>query len=198
MELKKIYLASKSPRRRDLLQMLGVEFEIIHQDIDESIPPDLIPAKVPEFIARQKLDSVINQIPVDGIGLSADTIVLLEGEIYGKPESEKAAKEMLLSLSGKTHEVITGVYMSYKDEITQFSSSTFVTFKQLTESECSFYIETYKPLDKAGSYAIQEWLGLIGIEKIEGDYYNIVGLPVQKVYDLVKRWSLQDPLSYSS
>lgn len=177
---KKILLASASPRRADILKMAGIQFEVHPADIEEIVREDLAPSEVTIDIALQKLRAIQSKFP-NKIILTSDTVVVLENEILGKPNGIVGAKEMLQKISGKAHEVITGVVISNGLKQTSFSVSTKVYFKVLSEAEIDFYIEHHKPFDKAGSYAIQEFIGAIGIEKIEGDYYNVVGLPISRV-----------------
>lgn len=180
----KLILASGSPRRKQLLEQAHIDFEVKAADVDETPPMGMAVEKVPAFLAEKKANAVAKSNPGRPI-LAADTIVLLEGEIIGKPENIAAAKTMLARLSGKMHTVITGVcYVDRKKNHT-FSRSTKVYFRVLTKEQIDFYAETYKPLDKAGSYAIQEYIGIVGIAGIEGDYYNVMGLPVGDVLPLI-------------
>ncbi|MCU4164805.1 Maf family nucleotide pyrophosphatase [Carboxylicivirga caseinilyticus] len=181
----KLILASQSPRRQELVKHLDIPFEVvIKEDVEEVYPLDLKPHDVPVFLAELKAkpyEDDINNYP--WILVTADTIVLCENEILGKPTDKADAIRMLQMLSGKSHEVITGVCLSSNTRKHTFSVSTKVFFKQLTEEEITYYIDTYKPYDKAGAYGIQEWIGMVGIEKIEGSYFNVVGLPVQALYN---------------
>jgi septum formation protein len=177
---KKIYLASKSPRRQELLKLMGLEYTLYLKDVDESYPEDLTSDLVAEFIAKKKLADF--EVPADGILITADTIVVLGEEILGKPTDEQDAFEMIRKLSGKKHLVITGVCMKSIDKEISFSEITEVYFKELSDEQISFYVSTYQPLDKAGAYGIQEWVGLVGIERINGSYTNVVGLPTEKMY----------------
>lgn len=183
---KKLYLASKSPRRQELLKLMCLDFELLLNDADESFPKNLEPDKVPEYIAEKKAKGVI--IPDDAILITADTVVLLDREILGKPIDEKDAVAMLKKLSGEKHQVITGVCIKSNVKQITFKEVTEVFFKELTEEQIEYYVEQYKPLDKAGSYGIQEWIGLIGIEKINGSYTNVVGLPTEKLYTLLSEF----------
>lgn len=178
---KKIVLASKSPRRQDLMKLLNLDFEVRLEEVDESYSASLPKAMVPVYLAEKKAKA-FGKIPADTLVITADTIVLLEGEILGKPESLAGAKKMLSQLSGKMHEVITGVALADANGIRSFSDTTKVYFKLLNPKYIDFYVEHYQPLDKAGSYGIQEWIGLIGIEKIEGSYTNVVGLPTEVLW----------------
>lgn len=181
----KLILASGSPRRRQLLELAHVAFEVITSNVDETNPPGMPGEEVPEHLARQKAAAVAQHHPDRSI-LAADTVVLLDGDILGKPESDVAAKAMLTRLSGRMHRVVTGVCLLQQGQEQSFSVTTEVYFRPLTEAQISFYVDTYHPLDKAGSYAIQEYIGIIGIEKIAGDYYNVMGLPVGDVIPLLK------------
>jgi septum formation protein len=184
----KILLASNSPRRKELLAGLGMEYTVkVISDIDESFPDTLKGEEIPLYIARKKADAYRQLIRPDELVITADTIVWLDGETLGKPENESAAVQMLHKLSGKTHQVITGVCLTTNDWQRCFSSTTEVTFAVLTLEEIKSYVTNYHPFDKAGSYGVQEWIGFIGVEKISGCYYNIMGLPVQKLYEELKR-----------
>jgi len=178
----KIILASQSPRRMQLLKWAEVPFKIIASDVDESFPEGLPADEVPVFIAKKKALSVQQKINDDiQIILAADTLVVLNNKIIGKPADRKQALEILQSLSDKKHFVITGVtILQGKTEI-NFSDTTEVTFHSLTNAQIEFYIDKYKPYDKAGAYAIQEWIGVVGIKSVNGDFYNVMGLPISKV-----------------
>jgi septum formation protein len=175
----KIILASKSPRRIELLKLLKIDFEVIPSNIDENISE-----KDPKLLAEKLSYLKAMSIKKDGIVLAADTVVTLDKEIFGKPRDYKDAFRMLKSLSGKWHTVITGVTIKFKDELITFSEKTNVKFKNLSKELIEFYINTAKPFDKAGGYGIQE-LGSVLVEKIEGDYFNVVGLPISKVWDIL-------------
>ena len=176
-------LASQSPRRHALLKELGLKYDAISLDIDESYPPELIAESIPLFVCNQKAWAFPSaSISPKTIVITADTIVWINNSVLGKPANAKEAKQMLQLLSGKKHEVITGVCLRSQRQTTSFYSNTSVWFKPLSADEIHFYIETYKPCDKAGAYGIQEWIGLVGIERIEGSYFNVVGLPVQQLY----------------
>jgi septum formation protein len=184
----KIILASHSPRRKELLAGLGIEYTVkVIPDIDESFPPALKGEEIPLYIARKKANAYKQSIRPDELVITADTIVWLDGETLGKPDNENAAIQMLCKLSGKTHQVITGVCLTTDDWQRCFSSMTEVTFAALTLEEIKSYVTNYRPFDKAGSYGVQEWIGFIGVEKISGSYYNIMGLPVQKLYRELKK-----------
>ncbi|MCG8474831.1 MAG: Maf-like protein [Cytophagales bacterium] len=183
---KKIILASQSPRRKELLEKAGFEFTAVSLDADESYPDNLPAKEVAEFLARKKADAR-GAVQPDEIIVTSDTVVLANGRILGKPENKTEAYEMLASMSGKSHEVVSGVCLKTNDAVTSFSASTRVFFKKLTDEEINYYIDTYRPYDKAGAYGIQEWIGMIGIEKIEGSFYNVMGLPVDRVYTELKK-----------
>ncbi|MBB6062450.1 septum formation protein [Thermosipho japonicus] len=175
----KIILASKSPRRIELLKLLKIDFEVIPSNLDENIKE-----RDPKLLAEKLSYLKAMSIKKDGVVLAADTVVTLNKEIFGKPRDYKEAFRMLKSLSGKWHTVITGVTIKFKDEVITFSEKTNVKFKNLSKGLIEFYINTAKPFDKAGGYGIQE-LGSVLVEKIEGDYFNIVGLPISKVWDIL-------------
>ena len=181
-----IILASKSPRRQELLRLMDVDFRIVLKDVDESYPEHLNPEEIAVYIAEKKARA-FDEIVQDEIVLTADTIVSVAGQILGKPESKEHAKEMLAILSGKVHKVITGVCILYKHQYNLFHDVSEVFFRKLSSDEIDFYVEKYQPLDKAGAYGIQEWVGLTGIEKINGSYTNVVGLPTEKLYQQLMR-----------
>lgn len=179
--MQKIILASQSPRRKQLLEWAEVSFEIIVQETDESYPEDFDMCKTAMHIARNKALAV-KQLKGAGIPiLAADTIVVLKNEVIGKPKDRKDAISILSSLSGKKHHVITGVVILCDDKEIAFAETTEVVFHQLTRQQIEFYVDNYKPYDKAGAYAIQEWIGVVGIRSINGDFYNVMGLPVSRV-----------------
>ncbi|MEO3403138.1 Maf family protein [Mucilaginibacter sp. CAU 1740] len=176
-----VILASKSPRRQELLRLMDIDFSVVLKEVDESYPDGLTPPEVALYIARKKAEAYTESIN-DEVVLTADTIVCIDGLILGKPETPAHAVEMLQRLSGRVHEVITGVCLLYKGEYNMFYDKSEVFFRKLTDIEISSYVDKYQPLDKAGSYGIQERIGLIGIERINGSYTNVVGLPTEKVY----------------
>jgi len=180
-----LILASKSTRRQQLMHEAGFSFTVKTFEVNESFPVDLPVEKVPEFLAIKKAKLFENEIK-DEIVLTADTLVILQKEILGKPKDISQARKMLASISGTTHQVITGVCIFSEKKIISFSDLTEVTFKSLSDEEIDFYINHYSPFDKAGSYGIQEWIGMIGIEKIKGSYFNVVGLPIHLVYQHLK------------
>ncbi len=183
-----IILASNSPRRKELLSGLGVEYTVKRlPDIDESYPESLQGEEIPIYISREKADAYLKYIQPDELVITADTIVWLEGTVYGKPSNAEEAKGMLRALSGKTHQVITGVTLTTRSFQKSFAVTSHVTFATLTEEEIEYYVTHYKPLDKAGAYGVQEWIGFIGVEQMEGSYFNVMGLPVQRLYGELKK-----------
>ncbi len=178
-----IILASGSPRRQQFLKDLHLDFEIRLKDIDETYPKNLKSTEITDYLADLKSKAFDNELVEDDLLITSDTIVWLENKALGKPKNKQQAFEILQELSGKTHQVITSVSIKNKHFQKIFSDITNVKFKELTSDEINFYIDNYKPFDKAGSYGIQEWIGKIGIEKIEGSYFNVMGLPVHKLYD---------------
>ena len=179
----RIILASNSPRRRELLAGLGLEFEVrVLQGIDESYPATMPALETAEYIAAKKAAAYQSQMADDELIITADTVVIVGDEVLGKPADADEARAMLLKLSGRTHQVVTGVCLTTRQQTVHFSVRTDVTFKSLTDDEITFYIEKYKPYDKAGAYGIQEWIGYIGCTGLHGSYYNVMGLPVQRIY----------------
>ncbi len=180
----RIILASQSPRRKMLLEGLDLKFDVIVRDsIDESYPSDLGMAEIPEFLAKSKSDHYLDLIDKNTILITADTIVWHNHEILGKPLNVQEAYELISRLSGNKHTVVTGVCLRSLDKMRIFHSISNVTFRKLRHEEIYYYVTHYKPLDKAGAYGIQEWIGYVGIEKIEGSFYNVMGLPVQMLYN---------------
>lgn len=177
-----LILASKSPRRQQLLREAGFEFSIQPSPVKEDFPVNMNVIDVPTFLARKKAEGLL-RLSVENIILSADTLVVQNDRILGKPGSSKEALEMLSLLSGKVHQVYTGVCIAYQNNCTTFIEKTEVHFKELRSAEIDYYIRHYAPMDKAGAYGIQEWIGLIGITRIKGSYLNVVGLPVAQVYN---------------
>lgn len=178
-----IILASGSPRRRELLRQLGIDFEVkTLEGIDESYPSHLQGADIAAYISRQKAEAYRQYITSNDLVITADTIVCVDGQVLGKPADSADAAQMLRLLSGRDHEVVTGVTLLSQQHIHTFTAETRVTFAQLTKEEISHYVDHYRPLDKAGAYGIQEWIGMIGVEQIEGSYFNVMGLPVQRLY----------------
>lgn len=183
-----LVLGSKSPRRQELLAGMGFDFEVRTKDTEEDFPDSLSPKEVPAYLAEVKALALVNELKLGEVLITSDTIVLLENEILGKPISPEEAKQMLQKLAGKRHEVITGVHLRNLEKNVSFSVSTKVFFKPLTAEIIDFYVENYKPFDKAGAYGIQEWIGFVGIERIEGSYFNVVGLPVAELWDELNKF----------
>jgi len=186
--MQNIILASQSPRRKALLELAGIPFEVVVKSTDETFPGDLEPDKVPVYLAREKatavnkfLDKAYHEQHRNKTILAADTIVVLEDKIINKPEDRRHAIEMLSELAGKRHKVITGVVIQTDYSETAFSDITEVEFHPLTKEQIAFYIDAHAPYDKAGAYAIQEWIGAVGIKCIHGDFYNVMGLPISRV-----------------
>lgn len=185
----KIILASNSPRRKELLSGLDIDYDIkTLPDIDESYPDHLQGEDIAIYIAKEKADAYKSFLDNDTLLITADTIVLLEGMVYGKPIDEEDAKRMLRDLSGKTHSVMTGVCITTKEKQRAFGVSSEVRFATLEEDEIEYYVTKYKPLDKAGAYGVQEWIGYIAVEYISGSYFNIMGLPIQRLYQELKKF----------
>ena len=182
-----ILLASNSPRRRELLSGLDIGYEVVAlPDVDESYPAELVHSEIPTFIARQKAAAYESHLEKNTLLITADTIVWLDGEVFGKPMDEEDAVRMLKALSGKTHEVITGVCLTSKEKQSAFHVTSSVRFAELDEEEILYYVEKYRPLDKAGAYGIQEWIGYVGVQELKGSYFNVVGLPIQRLYEALK------------
>jgi septum formation protein len=187
LEGKHIILASKSPRRQQLLKGLDIDFEVRTKDVDESYPTSLKDLEIPEYLAKKKADAFIDELKENDILITCDTIVSLNGEVLEKPSDYTHAFDMLSKLSGKMHTVYTGVCITTKNSQTSFTDKTEVYFKSLSKEEIDYYITHYKPYDKAGSYGIQEWWGYVAIEKINGDFFNVMGLPLRLVYEKLKK-----------
>lgn len=182
----KLILGSKSPRRQKFVQELGFPFEVRTKEVEEIYPKDLSPENVPEYLAKLKSHPLKNEISENEILITSDTIVLQDGEIIGKPKSREHAIETLKKLSNNTHTVISGVNLFNPNKEVSFSVQTKVYFDELSEQEIIDYVDKFEPFDKAGSYAIQEWIGFVGVKKIEGCYYNIVGFPMNAIYQSIK------------
>ena len=183
LEKYEVILASGSPRRRELMAGLGVNYEVrILPDVDESYPDTLQGEEIPLYIAKEKADAYIPMMQPDELIITADTIVWLDGKVLGKPRDREDALQMLRTMSGRTHKVFTGVCITTTDWQRSFTAQTEVRFATLSEDEIIYYVDNFKPMDKAGAYGVQEWIGFIGVENISGSYYNIMGLPVQKLY----------------
>jgi septum formation protein len=188
MNIPKIILASKSPRRQELLRQMDVDFEIVLKEVDESYPGNLTPEEVAVYIADKKAKAYDDTLGNEAV-LTADTIVTIDGLILGKPENAADAVRMLKLLSGRVHRVVTGVCILYKQQYNLFHDVSQVFFRTLTDAEIESYVKVYKPFDKAGAYGIQEWVGITAIQRIEGSYTNVVGLPTEKVYQQLLRLS---------
>lgn len=184
----KLVLGSQSPRRAELLKALALDFRQISSDIDESYPTNLKGAEISDFIALAKAESLKSQLASDELLICSDTIVCLDDQVLGKPRDFKEAKAMLQSLSGRSHTVHSSICFSDKVKSVCLHDSTIVYFKELSTKEIDFYIETFKPYDKAGAYGIQEWIGMIGIEKISGSYFTVMGLPTHLILAQLKAW----------
>lgn len=183
-----LYLASASPRRRELMMNLGCDVKLIEpREVDESWPESMRPEVAPVYISRKKAEAYCHDLTPDMIVVTADTVVIADGKVLGKPHTPAEAREMLQNLSGKKHVVVTGVTLTTTEGLHSFASHTNVYFDSLSDQAIDYYIENYKPFDKAGAYGIQEWIGYVGIKAIEGCYYNVMGLPV---HDLFKHLAL--------
>ena len=183
----KVILASNSPRRKELLAGLGVDYEVrTLPDVDESYPETLQGADIPLYIAKEKADAYVAMMQPGELMITADTIVWLDGKALGKPRDREDALQMLRTMSGRTHEVFTGVCITTTDWQRSFTAQTEVRFATLSEEEIAYYVDNFQPMDKAGAYGVQEWIGFIGVENISGSYYNIMGLPVQRIYNELK------------
>lgn len=188
IEKYQIILASQSPRRLELLKGLNVPFEVKVIDVDETYPSQMVGVDIPMYLAEKKAKAYEQIMTENTMIITADTIVWHEGKVLGKPVDAAEAKRMLQILSGKTHQVITGVCISTLKRKRIFHVITDVRFSKLTESEVDYYVENFKPYDKAGAYGVQEWIGFVGVEHINGSYFNVMGLPVQRLYNELKRW----------
>ena len=184
----RIILASKSPRRKELLAGLNIPFEIITHEVEEIFPEDLPMEEIPVFLAKLKAEPFEDKLKENCLIITADTIVWIDGEVLGKPFDHSHAFEMLRKLSGKNHTVVTGICLTSSLKQVCISSSTQVWFKELSDEEIEYYLSLYHPYDKAGSYGVQEWIGYIAIDRIEGSYFNVMGLPVQPLYEELRRF----------
>lgn len=183
-----IILASNSPRRKELMSGLGVDYVVrTLPDVDESYPADLAGAAIPEYISCEKADAYRSIMQPGELLITTDTIVWLDGKVLGKPEGREGAVEMLRSLSGKSHQVFTGVCLTTTEWQKSFTAASDVEFDVLSEEEIRYYVDKYQPMDKAGAYGVQEWIGYIGVKSISGSFYNIMGLPIQKLYGELKK-----------
>jgi septum formation protein len=187
----KIILASNSPRRKELLAGIDVPFEVrVIDGIDESYPDTLSTKDIAEYISKKKAAAYRETMALDELVITADTIVVLGSQVMGKPHDANEACYMLRQLSGQTHQVITGVTLTTKDRQMSFSVETDVTFKTLSDEEIDYYVTHYRPFDKAGAYGIQEWIGHIGVTGMSGSYFNVMGLPVQRIYEALKMFAI--------
>ena len=184
----KFVLASKSPRRQELLKGIVPEFDIMLRDTAESYPDTLQGAQIVEHLAKLKASAFEGELADNQLLITADTIVWIDNQVLGKPKNRAVAIEMLHQLSGRKHTVYTGVCLKTTQKERVFNAATDVYFRQLSDDEIAYYVDTYKPFDKAGSYGIQEWIGYVGIERIDGSYFNVMGLPVQRLYQELKKF----------
>lgn len=185
----KIVLVSASPRRKELLQNLGLTFKVRTLfGIDEQYPDTLRGEDIPRFISRKKAEAYRSSMADDELLIAADTVVCLDGRTLGKPHDAQEAKTMLHKLSGRFHQVITGVTVMTKDQMENFAVTSQVKFADLTDEEIEYYVDNYLPFDKAGAYGIQEWIGMVAVEELRGSYFNVMGLPVQRLYNVLKKF----------
>lgn len=183
-----IILASQSPRRQELLRGLNLKFEVKVIDVEEDFPAEIVGVDIPMYLAEKKANAYNSIMDENTMIITADTIVWHEGKVLGKPVDIVDARRMLHALSGKTHQVITGVCISTLKRRKIFHVISDVRFAKLTDSEIEYYLENFRPYDKAGSYGVQEWIGYVGVEHINGSYFNVMGLPIQRLYTELKRW----------
>ena len=183
-----IILASQSPRRQELLRGLNIPFEVKVIEVEETYPKGLVGVDIPMYLSEKKANAFNGLMDETTMLITADTIVWHEGKVFGKPTDRKNATSMLKALSGKTHQVITGVCISTLQKRKVFSVISEVRFASLNSSEIEYYLDNYQPYDKAGSYGVQEWIGFVGVEFIEGSYFNVMGLPIQRLYNELKNW----------
>jgi septum formation protein len=187
----RIILASRSPRRQQLLREMGLHFEVITRNWVENYPPQLKGAEIALYLASEKAKTFQSEIKENEIVLTADTVVWCNGRVLDKPENKEDAEKILYEISGTTHEVITGVCLLSLNAVKSFCSSTKVTFSQLSDEEINYYIDNFKPYDKAGAYGIQEWIGIVACSRIEGSYFNVMGIPVDQVYRELQKFIFQ-------
>lgn len=182
-----VMLASASPRRRELLQMLGIKFETARGlQVDESYPADMEVEEIPVYLSRVKADAYREEMQPDDLIITADTVVVVDTHVLGKPKSKAEAVAMLKELRGRSHKVISGVTVTTAERRESFGATTVVEFNNLSDDEIEYYVDNYKPLDKAGAYGIQEWIGAAGVRGIKGSFYNVMGLPVNRLYEVLK------------
>ena len=182
----KLVLASKSPRRNELLKGLGVDFTVRSKDTDESFPMDMDPFEVAGYLSKKKADAFVDELADDEIILTADTVVILDSQILNKPVDEQEACEMIAALSGKVHHVVTGITIGKSSHLVTKQDVVKVHFKELCKEEINYYVKNFLPFDKAGAYGIQEWIGYIAVDRIEGSFYTVMGLPVHLIYEELK------------
>ena len=184
----KIYLASKSPRRRELLADMGIDYELLSAEVEESYDPSMPPAEVVQYLSRLKLSAVdFSQYPANTIFITCDTIVVADGQILGKPKDDEEALQMLRQLSGHTHKVLSGLTVATPARMLTDYRSSEVVFAELSEAEIEYYVRQYRPLDKAGAYGVQEWIGCVGISSINGSFYNVMGLPTRLLWMMLEK-----------
>lgn len=188
-----VILASNSPRRRELLADLGIDFQVkTLKGVDESYPHDLPVLEIAEYISRKKAQAYKSQMSADQLIITADTVVILGDEVLGKPADDADARRMLRELSGKTHKVVTGVTIATTCNIKSFSAVTDVEFAPLSDEDINYYVDHYRPLDKAGAYGIQEWIGCMGVRHISGSFYNVMGLPLHRLYSEINQFIMHE------
>lgn len=188
-----VILASNSPRRRELLADLGIDFQVkTLKGVDESYPHDLPVLEIAEYISRKKAHAYKSQMSADQLIITADTVVILGDEVLGKPADDADARRMLRELSGKTHKVVTGVTIATTCNIKSFSAVTDVEFAPLSDEDINYYVDHYRPLDKAGAYGIQEWIGCMGVRHISGSFYNVMGLPLHRLYSELNQFIMRE------
>lgn len=188
-----VILASNSPRRRELLADLGIDFQVkTLKGVDESYPHDLPVLDIAEYISRKKAQAYKSQMSADQLIITADTVVILGDEVLGKPADDADARRMLRELSGKTHKVVTGVTIATTCNIKSFSAVTDVEFAPLSDEDINYYVDHYRPLDKAGAYGIQEWIGCMGVRHISGSFYNVMGLPLHRLYSELNQFIMHE------
>ncbi len=187
-----LYLASKSPRRQELLKAAGIPFKMIDIDVEENHPIDMEVEDIPLYLARKKAEAAILMIDHQSLVLTADSVVILDAKVYGKPSTKDEAIDMIAALSGRHHLVITGVFIGNHNRGVGFSDYTSVWLDPLTREEIEYYVMTFPPLDKAGAYGIQDWIGWTKVSRIEGSYANVMGLPIHKVYETLRTWNAEE------